>query len=342
MIYYHYDSPTWSDCGGIDGDCRESFANLLSSIHDEFYEEFSDLGTLNIPHYGISNGSLLGKEQSFSIGSKLSETEISIDDLLQQSGFNGFWSGFTQAAVGIFIGSGFFSKHIIHALAEKGRHRVYYGGYGTVVLLIPIVKDFERPVKDSRPYDRAPGGMRIFEKGLNWNFESFCFIPTISALKLNTEDPYYTNISNLEDIEKTKIKGLTQLNHYSGSLEEKLFYDKGNKFWNEDHVTLNKRLANYLKTLVGYLNYIVTSPLENATFNFGSNNPTISDLNNSIKVKIRKLINYDLDILEGGNLWINKQNKIGYIHDKNNPMNGYSQLYELEKSRLCRYNFIDN
>lgn len=128
---------------------------------------------------------------------------------------------------------------------------------------------------------------------------------------------------------------MTQLNHYSGSLEEKLFYDKGNKFWNEDHVTLNKRLANYLKTLVGYLNYIVTSPLENATFNFGSNNPTISDLNNSIKVKIRKLINYDLDILEGGNLWINKQNKIGYIHDKNNPMNGYSQLYELEVNQDC-------
>lgn len=335
LLYYHYDSPAWSDCGGIDGDCTETFANNLSSVHNTFYSELEALGTLNIKHYSISNGSILRKEQQFGIGEKLADAYITTDELLDEILPLGFiW----DASEYLFIKglrTGFFSKHIVHSLNTSGKHRVYYGGFGQVILNIPIVKIIERHVKDALPYDSAPGGMRIFEKGLTWNFESFCFIPTISSLKLSTTDPYYTDVNGLDDVEKTIASGITSLDFYSGSLERKPFFDKGTLFWNEDHVSLNKRLAEFLRLLVGYKTIHVDNPLDARTFNFGDQDVTIDDLTNNRKTRIRNVINYDLDITNSGKLIANKYDKIGYTDDSNNPLNKHNWNYDLNIIQDC-------
>ncbi|MFN8333233.1 MAG: hypothetical protein U0T81_18795 [Saprospiraceae bacterium] len=59
MLYYHYDSDTWTPCGGTEDDCLETFAIGLSKKHDAFFNEFNALGNLNVKHYAISNGSIL-------------------------------------------------------------------------------------------------------------------------------------------------------------------------------------------------------------------------------------------------------------------------------------------
>lgn len=335
LLYYHYASSSWSDCGGIDGDCTETFADNLSSVHNAFYSELEALGTLNIKHYSIANGSILHKEQQFGIGAKLADANITTDELLDEVlPLGPIW----DASEYLFIKglrTGFFSKHIVHSLNTSGKHRVYYGGFGQVILNIPIVKIIERHVKDALPYDSAPGGMRIFEKGLTWNFESFCFIPTISSLKLNTNDPYYNDINNLDDVEKTIASGITSVNYYSGSYERKPFYDKGNLFWNEDHVSLNKRLAEFLRLLVGYKTIHVNNPLDSKTFNFGDQDVTLEDLSNNRKTRIRNVINYDLDIEKNGKLIANKYDKIGYTDDSNNPLNKHNWNYDLNIIQDC-------
>ncbi|MCC6815510.1 MAG: T9SS type A sorting domain-containing protein [Saprospiraceae bacterium] len=335
MLYLHYDSPSWSDCGFLDGDCKEVNADDLGAVHDDFYAEFESLGPLNIPHYGISNGSILRKEQQFSAGASLADAFLTTDELLDQAGFNDFWSDATELLVAAITASGFFSEHKINALNGDGRHRVYYGGFGTVVLGIPFIKITKRFVIDSKPFDNAPGGMRIFEKGLKWNFESFCFIPTISSLMLNTTDPMYAGISTLVNVEQTVNNGTTQLSYYSGSVEEKPFFGNGTLFWNEDHVSLNKRLAEYLRNVSDYSTITVANPLTNSTFNFGTRIPTLEDIKLNRKPRIRNVINYDLDIISDGNLWVNKLNRIGYINNPNNPMNQYSKSYDLNIIQDC-------
>lgn len=223
MLYYHYDSDTWTPCGGTEDDCLETFAIGLSKKHDAFFNEFNALGNLNVKHYAISNGSILRKGQQFGIGAKLADATLSTNELLKQAGFNNFWSTTVELLAATILSTGFFSEHIVYAVNVDGSQLIYKGKYGTFILFIPITKIIKRYLKDSKPYDSAPGGMRVFEDGLAWKYESFGFIPTISALRLNTEDPYYYDIYELDDVNKTILNGRTSVSCYSGSIEQKPF-----------------------------------------------------------------------------------------------------------------------
>ncbi|NOT35890.1 MAG: T9SS type A sorting domain-containing protein [Saprospiraceae bacterium] len=330
MLYYHLDS----DWGASGPGQHVITANKLGVKHDMFYAELESMGNLNIKHYAIANGSIIRKSQQFSSGDVLADAEINVDDLIAQADFLLFNVQTVKAILGT-LGADFKSYHNIKALKDGSSGTVYSGKFVTKILLLPLEYKVSYTISGAKPFDNAPGGMRIFEKGLDWNHDAFCFIPTISSLRLNTTDPFYQDIDNLSDVEMTLTQGRTSAAYYSGSLEQKAFYKNGNLFWNEDHVSLNKRLAEYLRNIVGYSTTIINNPLTNNTFNFGTNHPSADDIKNNRKTRFRNIINYDLDIISDGVLWVNNLNRIGYINNTNNPMNGYDKTYELNIIQDC-------
>jgi hypothetical protein len=63
--------------------------------------------------------------------------------------------------------------------------------------LLPILEESTKSVKDFKPYDSAPGGTRSTNNEMGQGqdiYPKHCFVPTISALSLSTDDLYY-NIS---------------------------------------------------------------------------------------------------------------------------------------------------
>ncbi|HMW38778.1 MAG: hypothetical protein K1X68_05920 [Saprospiraceae bacterium] len=191
MLYYHaslaekHNTPSYELYDGT--------AEVLGAYHTTFMNQLNALGNLNIPHYGIANGSIV-KQNGKGIGMKFEPGDVLMNENICLS--CGEWTG-------LIVGL----NHLVEikAITNGSWVTMYEGTIHQKFLAL----DF----KDARlftgagflPYDSAPGGLRIFnsigedgneeETGHDWIYQAFCFIPTVSALAINLSDPYFQAVT---------------------------------------------------------------------------------------------------------------------------------------------------
>lgn len=189
MLYYHYGiaEPEQTDLGWEFSATGEQ----LGVIHKDFMDQLDALGNLEIPHYGIANGTIV-KDGGEGIGMKFEP-----GDYLMNGIFCLTCSGWT----GLFIDL----KHIvkIRAATDQTGVIVYEGNIQQTLIGLQFNDYRIFAATGLLPYDSAPGGMRTFN-GIkdgaevneiqDWIPKAFCFILTISALGLNTIDPYFRGL----------------------------------------------------------------------------------------------------------------------------------------------------
>ncbi len=302
MLYYHQSAhPYWN-----------STTADLSVWHDAFYTEFEALGDLDIPHVAIANGAQNGTGQLFGAQTLLLQYDDVLATYLDGILFDVFSNILTPFAGSIHQIS------LVKALPDSHSGSVYTGSLTHYVTVVPIISDKAKNITDNliKPYDSAPGGMRGFSGEnssitLPWNYPSFCFIPTISALDLDVTDPYF----DASDEGQQTGNGTTSLRSYTGAIEPSIQYEINQV--NQQHVTLNRRAATFL---LYYLLDIAApdSLLDNATYNFGETDAHVSyDTTGFQFRRTDGVIDKDLTITGNGQLWVNRDDRIAFTHDPN-------------------------
>jgi hypothetical protein len=184
MVYYHIDAHSGSV--GSDQD--------FSSIHDAFYQRFNMVGDLDIPHVAIANGAILKDGTGKGVGMPFGPADILLDQDEEAPG---------QKWLIKIIGANVNVDAVIRACGDNVSTKVYDGNVYHTTLFQSHQIAFNNPesvtITDPKPWDSAPGGMRAFDivkdgkitQNFAWLEDAFCFIPTISALDLEIDDPTF-------------------------------------------------------------------------------------------------------------------------------------------------------
>lgn len=314
MMYYYL--------GLCKNGCTEA---QLSLEHDEFFTELDSRGELIVPYVALSNGSINGTGMMFEAGA----------ELINQSQFD-WWIKLIQTLLPIvsldievkgWALPGISHQNNSNKIAE---HTFEYPS----ILGIPLSSESEVisiSDTDFLTYDNAPGGLRTFEavedgvvsEGIGWNFKSFCFIPTISALDLrNVSDPFKSGLTNFES---TISENAPQIRAYNGATESSLQYEENQV--NQEHVSLNNKLANFLLGNIRKLelNDVI---LHNRTFNYGFADYDNSFSNGTI-LSTNHTLNNNLTISDEGKLWINRDSRIAFTDITSNPVNNNPKNFDV-------------
>lgn len=306
MLYYYI------------GDCRQGCTEeILSTEHELFYDQFISRGNLDIPHVALTNGSINGDPQLFGPGDQLIDAdqldfawEFLIHNLLL--GIPGLGNDIQLNTEGYAL-PGFHGEtgNVISKFSWQFRK------YG--ILLLSDTEEFTIDPANIINYDHAPGGLRQFEEleegqtesEQGWLYNSFCFIPTISGLDLPYEDPF-ADVSNIANT----LDDIPHIRSYIGSQDVGMYY--GAAQVNMPHISLNNALARFLLSNILQHNLDDDLIIDNRIYNFGyvkySPDRPIESL-----ASTRRVMDHSLEILNGGQLWINKSGNIAYI-DEDNPL----------------------
>jgi hypothetical protein len=228
---------------------------------------------------------------------------------------------------------------------------------GVAIIPIPVLPRLTIRATDMRALDGAPGGTTGLTGGLDipllkggkyddGNKEDLrtTFIPTVSALDIRppfSNDPLF-NVSN----EQMLVSGqVTNSNGFVGSqssfpFDVARFVDVAtseNRVENQVHAGLSYRTTDYL-----LYNLITRNPLQsttsrttnlsNRTYNFGSENKGDHLLLSPgfFRAKtLNNIIDYTVNVENTGQLWVNREGKIGFTDDVNAPNNTANEDYTL-------------
>lgn len=329
MLYYNWTTTSCTQCNGND----------LSEEHNEFFNELSTLGSLNVPHMAITNGSLTGTGNSI-IPSELLLHEIDYTSVL--------WSQlFKCASFQLPIGNAHFALRFqvwaapghsgwFPLLLSNKSGVVYYKETMAYVLGIPFPSWAVYKADNIVAWDHAPGGLRTFnsknefgdeENQYNRRKKSFCFIPTVSALDIETNDPFYTNL-NLINVQQTVKSGEVSLRAYVGPVSSS--FQNWEYQINQDHIVLDRRSANFLKSMLKTNGLQASdSPLNAHTYNFGYHEFYMVDPEIDRPLRTSKFIDFDLHIEQNGKLWIHRDDRIDFTHIKDNPFNNNGEIFDV-------------
>ncbi len=312
LLYYHANANPDKKCS----------PQSLSVWHDAFYSQFEALGDLDIPHLAIVNGAQNGTGQLFGIDEKLLDMHTLTNTWTNWG--NDFWNAVWATIFNPLAGN-IRQKAEVWSLPDGSESTCYKGSLNHEILGKNHLSKSKKIIKaGAKPYDSAPGGMRDFDKKGNsynetfpWDYKSFGFIPTVSALDLNVSDLYF----DASDVIGNTSDGTTILRSYVGAETVSFQYDEFQT--NQEHVVLDSRSAAYLlyHLLSGlYLNIenLGIVALDNRTFNFGVTDAvTENDVDDLLPRATNNIIDHYLDINSGGKLWINRSGKIGYTDEDN-------------------------
>jgi hypothetical protein len=243
----------------------------------------------------------------------------------------------------------------IYAMKTTPNEKIYdFETFNYLFHLIKVkVEDKELNADPSRfdliALDNAPGGIspnkpdpKLFqledvEAFAGDNLElatidaiTFCFIPTVSALDLvppNDLDPYF----DVSDEETILEDGLTVSDRFIASPDDSR-PSFGVNQENQEHVTFHPRNAQLFLFALISNDDLVGSLAGNdndltQTFNFGR-----ASLNSNPNVRMgqtHNIVNYSMSISEGGRLWANRQDRIGFINNINNPQSDVPSHFDL-------------
>ena len=352
MLYYHWDSDAWN-LDDPDHPIQIISAEDLAHQHDTFYEEFRALGDLDIREIAISDGAIKNvtegadgddKDQKFNPGDVLLAQSLNLLTVLLAGAdwSDEFWDSVRKAIKGTVLQALTNTQFdaVLKALKNGESSDVYFGRISYSIFGHDVEQILICFVREPRPYDSAPGGMTTFKSpdgqggafdAFKFKFDAFCFIPTISSLQLDIEDPYFEGHDLTQKGNYLKIH--TPLDDYNGSVDiEDRIFDGANAITipneiNQPHVTFDEHLLS--RWLADVLRRErLQSPLENRTFNFGRvTDPTDIDYPGTKQTK--NAIDFDLDVKSNGKLWSNRMERIAYTDNQANPENGEGKRYDV-------------
>lgn len=305
-------------------------ASELTSDHNAFYNEFATK-SISVPHYALSNGNLEGDLINIVPGEKV--LDMTTVDL-----FGGNFPGSANFTIQMFAapdGDG----EILNIHADLGSNTNLPPG-------VPQEFSLVRKIEDATPYDSAPGSSKAWDYGndnnpLSRDFFSnkvFGFCPTISSLDVNTTD-LYLNGYNLADVKSTIFNGNVGVDDYvgtSGCNNEVVFSRDGTEkilSCGELHVSFYDHNVDFL------LRYLLesngpgsqlpkTASNSDKIYNYGEGSGLASCLTQNQFFKTPSILDESISIVSPGELWVNRDDKIGFIN-YNNLENANETTYKL-------------
>ncbi len=355
LLYYHWDSDAWSLHFDNIGPYVSINASDLSQQHDAFYTEFRALGDLDIREVALCNGAIRNvteasdgddKDQKFNPGDVLLEQNLNIVTVVMAGAkwTDKFWKTYLKAvaAQDLQVLTLTFINVTLKAVKDGGTSDVYDGliSYQFPFEPFPHTDVLRCKILGTKPYDSAPGGMTTFKSpdgqggafdAFKFKFDAFCFIPTISSLQLDIEEPYFEGHDLTQ--KNTYLKIHTPLDDYNGSVDiEDRIFEGANAIIipneiNQPHVTfdghlLSRWLAEVLRS------ERLESPLKDRTFNFGRVQD-VTDIDYPGTKQTKNTIDFDLDVKQTGKLWSNRVGRIAYTDNMSNPDNGQGTRYDI-------------
>jgi hypothetical protein len=230
---------------------------------------------------------------------------------------------------------------------------------------LPIVPNFTATIQNMRPLDGAPGGTTALVKALdgkipgmtsgryndgNQELINTTFIPTVSALDIRDPErnnPFFDIISEQNLITNQLVKS-TGIAGSRGSTQFDVAVDidnGANRIENQVHVGLSFRTTGFLLYELITKDALRTSGnvfLNNRTYNFGKNAlnfpVTPPSPGNFQPRATSNVIDYTLTVENTGQLWVNRNGKIGFMDDINAPTNALLTDYALiiRKAEGCK------
>lgn len=215
--------------------------------------------------------------------------------------------------------------------------------YERTITIVPIIgqSSIYEYVSYTHPtalaLDVAPGGFSNIALGqiksalenalpnvpnqLGWyllvNLDNFCFIPTVSSVGLPITAPLNGPPSG----------GGIPASRFSMSMDNSVVSPiSNNPETNQDHVSMNVRIADILvDELKAQTNLQAVGPIlaGGQTYNFGKTNVATS----SGILSTPRTISQDLNIQNGGALWINRDGRIAYTNNVANPLNNIAHSF---------------
>ncbi len=300
-------------------------------FHDAFYSQFEALGDLQqIEHIKVSNGSSIGQTQLLNAG-ELYATVTGFGTTPVRTGI-----GRTSIDVTVALDLKIF------AIPASGNGTIYGGnillsvpGGATVVMPNPIVK----AASGLKPFDSAPGGFENFgfpfiagalsfdRVIISANFGTktnglWGFIPTFSSLGI--AEPSDVN-APLTGCGSSSSDGCIASNSAASRSADVLI--NGGFAHNQGHVTINQRNYDFIlsKLHTNFIDFNAPNGILTRTFNYGKSNQTSPNPRLGETVKE---INRSVTVQNTGAIWVNRNNKIGFI-DENNLQNQANALFDL-------------
>lgn len=292
--------------------------------HDNYIQElFSNPPPATVKHIALSNGSGVGEGQFLSPGDLYADFDVDIrtglagayhvglDIWMEEVQFNTiiYRDRATIKVFGIPLGNGREARQLSnlrHSTAPGSRQ-----DFGLPELLTDIslgfIADFFVEVNHYLPSNGE-----------------FCFVPTFSSLLVpgvtnpstfiptgNCVPPIVSCISSLDSSVVSAATGVATSNQF--------------------HVSFSSILATYM------LNFIQSGstgadihPLDDKIYNYGvSNEPPNVDPTVVGFFKTDNIIDFDLDILNEGQLWVNREGRIDFTSIVTNPPNNQPDHFDL-------------
>ena len=314
---------------------------LTKPEHTSFYASLEAMGDLqDCDHVALSNGSSIGEGQSFGPGDKLLRINGWAGDIYEELGVGEFWAEILEGVGIVFLGTHISFDFNVYALPDNPSSytKVYKGETFVSVIFGAIAvnaSSFEGKVKETVPYDSAPGGTISFPDGglpdfINVYHPSFCFVPTVSSLDITS--PENEDLAqDLSDVPGVTAAGLTTADRYDASTD-----DGFQSAHNQHHASLNSTNIPFLMAELASDDELPDLPvnangelvLGNRTYNYGDanghfdpNNPTIRHTPHQLK--------QTLWVENTGKLWVNREDRISFTDDTANPANTTDSYFDL-------------
>ncbi|MBX7206450.1 MAG: T9SS type A sorting domain-containing protein [Bacteroidia bacterium] len=280
-----------------------------ASLYNSFFAELNNLGTTGCNDIAISNGSGNGSGQPNSVLNPPFYPHAYLLGVFakEETVFAGMGDGNIKLLR--MVGYGFTVDIDVWALPDvsMGKQKVYDGeirdkGIFGLTTSKSRVKVF---IQGTNPFDNAPGGCQGLQDylgsstgavpGLTVYYEQFCFIPTISALKIS----YPQNLDVFFDVSNEAsiiANNYTPFNSYRTTYGNQS-YSPGYAV-NEGHMFLNLHNGNIIQqVMIPNDNLNQPANIYNTqTYNFGKNT---SDRIRSVNVKSGGLLKINVNTATG-------------------------------------------
>ncbi len=277
-------------------------ANGLKSTHDAFQSIF-DTKTIEVPHLVIANGSWVGDDQG------IGDNTVMLDQFLGDN----------------YVVASALIRVVVRTTSDNSSSRqVYHRTLEETVFNVPVRSPTSKSLTNMQNFDNAPGGTRgteDFGDDLDFDIETYCFIPTVSALGMDLSN---LNPPNLNDVAATLATGGVGVRSYIGA---EVANNSPHSSTNQDHVSLDANSAPFLLSLINE-GQGLKNVLEDRTYNFGQNFSLAHGVNLDL-FKTPSIIDHNLDVVSNGRLWVNRGDRIGYTDITTNVTNETPKDYPL-------------
>ncbi|MCR9193061.1 MAG: hypothetical protein NXI01_10565, partial [Gammaproteobacteria bacterium] len=296
---------------------------LFNNSYRSFYDYFTSLGKLQqCEHLAIAAGSQIGIGQGFDPHDKLVSLAGTSGQLLTQfSNLGSGWSLPIDIASNLFLGTGGYLDFDVWSLPDMPSSPKFIYRNVTVVRVftIPVVFDIVKVrVSGTQPFDSAPAGRSALvddEGGALPGLlqPNFGFIPTISALEVG---PYQSLAGPLSD----PFQPINDNNAVLALSQTTMDYMVANddpdiENANGEHDNPFSPENTGMLLSVASNGAVTPATLDNRTFNHGDS-PEVYDYANPPMpfpvYRTEPIIDEDTDIINGGQLWVNRAGRIGF------------------------------